>query len=107
MVKIESGGGKSRRETEWRERLARFAARAVQVKQFCQWESVSAASFYRWRKLLDHDGTADAGRFIDVGALAPTQTAQTPPGMPGRMDAAELEVRLDLGHGLTLYIVRR
>ncbi len=96
----------SRKEVEWRQRLARFAAKGQEVKAFCQAESVSEATFYRWRKqLTGTGGAAPAGGFIDVGVVSPvaavaSMTQCEPAG-------AALEVRLDLGHGLVLQIVRR
>ena len=47
----------SRKELEWRQRLARFATSAQQIKPFCQTELVSEATFYRWRKKLADAGT--------------------------------------------------
>lgn len=96
----------SRKEMEWRQRLARFAANGQVVKSFCQAESVSEATFYRWRKLLaEPGGTARAAGFIDVGVMPPAPAA---PAMTQCASAgAILEVRLDLGHGLVLQIVRR
>ena len=40
----------SRKEVEWRQRLTRFAANGQEVKAFCLSESVSEATFHRWRK---------------------------------------------------------
>jgi transposase-like protein len=95
----------SRKEVEWRQRLARFAANNQQIKLFCQAESVSEATFYRWRKQLAETGGAAAAGFIDVGVMPP---APAVPSMTQRESAgATLEVRLDLGHGLVLQIVRR
>ena len=95
----------SRKEIEWRQRLARFAASGQRVTSFCQAESVSAATFYHWRKQLTGTaGASQAGSFIDAGVMPaaseaqPTQTASA---------GAALEVRLDLGHGVVLHIVRR
>jgi len=52
----------SRREMEWRQRLARFATNGQEVKSFCQAESVLEATFYRWRKQLgERGGAAPAG----------------------------------------------
>ncbi|MES2262771.1 MAG: IS66 family insertion sequence element accessory protein TnpB [Pseudomonadota bacterium] len=101
----EIGGKRSRKQIEWRQRLARFAACGQGVKLFCQAESVSEATFHRWRKQLteDGDGTPEVG-FIDVGLLA------APPASPPARDdqvGAAVEIRLDLGHGLVLHIVRR
>lgn len=93
-------------EEQWRLRLARFATSGQTVAQFCEAESVSAWSYYHWRKQL-----ADAGAlpgFIDAGAL-PVKAAVPPAASPvahAAVSAARLEVRLDLGHGLVLHIVR-
>lgn len=96
----------SRKEVEWRQRLARFAASGQQIKSFCQTESVSEAVFYRWRKQLAAvDGVAPAAGFIDVGVMPAAPSA--PSTMPCDSAGATLEVRLDLGHGLVLQIVRR
>lgn len=96
----------SRKEVEWLQRLARFAANGQQIKLFCQAESVSEATFYRWRKqLAKTSGAAPAAGFIDVGMMPP---APAVPSMTQCESAgATLEVRLDLGHGLVLQIVRR
>ncbi len=96
----------SRKEVEWRQRLARFAASGQLIKSFCQEESVSEAVFYRWRKQLAAvDVAAPAAGFIDAGVMPPA------PPMPSMTQCesvgATLEVRLDLGHGLVLQIVRR
>lgn len=101
-----TGGKQSSKEVEWHQRLARFAACGQQIKSFCQAELVSEAAFYRWRKQLgETGGAAPAGGFIDAGLLqpapkAPPMTREVPAG-------AVLEVRLDLGHGVLLHIVRR
>ena len=102
----EIGGKRSRKEIEWRQRLARFATYGQGVELFCQAESVSAATFHRWRKqLAERDSPTHGVGFIDVGLLA---AAPAPPA-PARDDqvGTALEVRLDLGHGLVLHIVRR
>ena len=93
----------SGKEVEWQRRLARFAGSGQQVKQFCQEEGVSTATFYRWHKLLGKVAAAAPGTgFIDAGPMpAPRATPKVEPA------SAALEVRLDLGHGLILHIVRR
>ena len=95
---------KAHKVAEWRQRLARFAGGELAVKDFCQAESVSQASFHRWRKQLQEAGDtrAQAG-FIDAGLLpsAAPEAAEAKPGAP------LLEVRLELAPGLVLHIVRR
>jgi len=85
---------------EWRSLLRRFGNSELGVGAFCRREGVSAASFYRWRSLLS--GTADGGdvvvhdgaaAFVDLGALNSRS--------PGRLD-----LKLDLGEGLVLQLVR-
>ncbi|MFD2272293.1 hypothetical protein ACFS07_17100 [Undibacterium arcticum] len=51
------------------------------------------------------DAVAQAASFIDAGVLPPMRDAQ--PVMQGESASAALDVRLDLGHGLVLHIVRR
>lgn len=102
-----ASGKKSRKEMEWQRRLARFAAGGQPVKAFCAVESVSEATFYRWRQRLGETGNAvaPATGFIDVGVLPAAPPAQ--PAPHGEPPDTALEIRLDLGHGLVLHIVRR
>lgn len=98
---------KSHKEMDWQQRLARFSASGQAVKAFCKAEFVSESAFYRWRQRLDETNAAvaPAPRFIDVGMLPPAEPAErTKPGEPAE---AALEIRLDLGRGLVLHIVRR
>ena len=92
-----------RDKAQWRALLSRFADSALSVPAFCRREAVSTASFYRWRGLLQpHEGDKDLAErsepaFVDLGVLR----AQSMRG------AAPVELRLDLGGGLTLHLVRR
>ncbi|WP_316151014.1 IS66 family insertion sequence element accessory protein TnpA [Cupriavidus sp. BIC8F] len=96
----------SDKEVEWRQRLARFASSGQQIKSFCQAESVSTATFYRWRRLLAEVGDATpAVDFIDVGVMP--LASETQSMMPCAATSAALEIRLDLGQGLVLSILRR
>jgi len=92
----------SDKEVEWRQRLVRFASSGQQIKSFCKAESVSTATFYRWRRQLTEvvDATPAVG-FIDVGAMPPASETQS------KMQCAALEIRLDLGQGLVLSLWRR
>jgi putative transposase len=91
-----------RNETQWRTLLSRFSDSGLSVSVFCRREAVSTASFYRWRSLLEqHDGGGglpieSQPAFVDLGALR---------GESAR--GALVELRLDLGGGLTLHLVRR
>ena len=92
-----------RGRNEWRSLLARFDNGGLGVAAFCRREGISAASFYRWRSLLSD--TVDRGdvvvhgampAFVDLGAL---NSQPTP--------SARFDLKLDLGDGLVLHLVRR
>lgn len=95
---------RARRSAEqWRVLLAAFGDSDLGVEAFCRREAISVASFYRWRRLLGEGGGQRSGgaraqgtaQFVDLGALS----AAASPG-------ARLEVKLDLGGGLILHLVR-
>jgi hypothetical protein len=94
--------------------MLRFDQAGTTVSAFCAREGLSESSFYRWRERLGSVGDAGgaalrrsgrselavrprAAGFIDLGQLA------TPPRDAG----AGLDLRLDLGGGVVLQIVRR
>lgn len=89
----------------WRALLGGFKGSGLSAEAFCRREGISAASFYRWRSIL---GTGVEQRravvvrnasaaFVDAG---PLEMARSQP-LPRRLD-----VRLDLGDGLVLHLVR-
>jgi putative transposase len=110
-------GGQGRRRLDtrsWREVMLRFGESGTTVSVFCAREGLSMSSFYRWRERLGSVGEAGgaaprrggrselaerprAAGFIDLGHLAG----------PTREAGAGLELRLDLGGGVVLQIVRR
>lgn len=95
----EAVGGRRRGAEEWRALLGRYAQQGGDVAGFCQAEGISLGSFYRWRKVLGEprDGKGERrGGFIDLGALP------TAKGGSG----CRLELKLDLGDGLVLQLVR-
>jgi hypothetical protein len=97
----------------WREVLDRFAAAGMTVEEFCGRERLSTSSFYRWRERLQSTGTqaveprlprADgvavppsAADFIELGSLAGSSHSV----------GSGLELRLDLGGGVVLQVMRR
>lgn len=93
-------GKRTRRSREaWQALLNRFDARHDSVSAFCARESISEASYYRWRGLLPaalHEPAAPSGprAFLDLGHL--------PSSQPG----PRLDLKLDLGGGLVLRLVR-
>jgi hypothetical protein len=94
-------GGRVRRSaSEQRTMLARYAASGQTAAVFCRGERISTASLYRWRGLHGKSGEQQAqaqrtAGFVDLGAL----------GLPAR-DGRRLEVKLDLGEGVVLHLVR-
>jgi hypothetical protein len=96
------GKGRRRSRSEWQSLVEKFGGGGVSVEAFCRREAISAASFYRWRSLLS--GAVDRGEvvvrdsapgFVDLGALNSAPSA-------GR----RLDLKLDLGDGLRLHLVR-
>ena len=87
----------------WRGVIARYAASGLTALAFCEREGIGRKSFYRWRTRLgiaqgrspalpgSNVADSDAG-FIDLGAL--------------RTGSSRLELRLDLGGGVLLHLVR-
>jgi len=91
---------KWRRRTagQWQALLERQLASGQSIEAFCREESVTTASFYRWRKQLSQRPSAEemskrdespAPAFVDLGAL-----------VGGSRGGWELE--LALGEGLVL-----
>ena len=110
---MDQGGIKKRylNELARREVLQRFEASATSVVEFCKREGISPSNFYRWRSLAAASPSAPAvlrgrpaefppaspqARFIELGALGEVGT-----GASGRLD-----LKLDLGGGLILHLVR-
>jgi hypothetical protein len=105
-------GGKRRRldERAWRELFKRFDGAGLTVEAFCKGEDLSRSSFNRWRSRLwtqpgvatmevmnEPDHQKSAPSFVDLGLL----------GAAGTQAPAGLELRLDLGGGLSLSLMRR
>jgi transposase-like protein len=105
---------------QWRARLRRFARDGRSVAQFCAAEGVSAWSFYNWRRKLGDEigiGTPQAAAanaqvpalqasgFIDAGVAC--LRGEQGSGPLQRVETTGLELRIDLGGGVLLQIVRR
>jgi putative transposase len=87
----------------WRAVLARFAESGLSVQAFCEREEIGIASFYQWRAKLagsiaDPKPEAAEGEmlktagFVDLGTLSAS--------------VSRFELRLDLGGGVLLHLVR-
>ena len=91
----------------WRELVARQEQSGLTVTEFCEQEGLKAASLYGWRVRLRQQRTGtkssptisskadvrkSAEEFIDLGAIGASRS--------------RFEVRLDLGGGVLLQLVR-
>jgi len=98
--------GKERGRQEGSGLPAKFGGSGLCVEGFCRRQGISSASFYRWRVLLRNlpgvppETRADDPRvtFLDLGTFNPEST--TPSAKP------RLDLRLELGDGLFLHLVR-
>lgn len=101
---MQTNGRRRLGEEGWRDLLTRFADSGLTTQAFCRREAVSSASFYRWRTLLGTAPGRDVARaqpatirpkaFVDLGTLGAS------------VQRERVELRLDLGGGLTLQLVR-
>lgn len=93
----------------WHEVFRRFEGSGDSVVAFCKREGLNTSSFHRWRQRLATT-TAEASKvqeprgatqesavagFVEMGSMAATGVA-----------SARLEVRLELGDGVVLRLVR-
>ncbi len=96
-----------RRSAEiWRAMVARFAQSGLTEEAFCEGEGVSPKLFHRWRaKRVRATPRAVADK--------PARVAPSPAATCGFVDlgslkdsGSKLEMRLDLGGGVLLHVVR-
>lgn len=108
-MKVGVAGGTDR-TARWRERLRRFEGRSGTVEAFCKAEAVSAWSLYQWRRKLGTKGgkTVRRGRsgFVELGTAGVSGAAAAAAPLVSSM-VPGVELRIDLGGGLVLQIVRR
>jgi len=86
----------------WRELVARQASSGLSVQAFCRQQRLNTWTFYGWRSRLRQrtaapetaavDGPTEPAGFIDLGALS--------------RSSSRYEIRLDLGGGAVLQVVR-
>lgn len=84
---------------QWSELLNRFEASGLGVAAFCREEAIAESSFHRWRGLLGRNEAARPSRpatFVDLGPLR----CEEPDAV------SRWELRLDLGRGVVLTLVR-
>lgn len=102
MAERKKGKGSRRSRHEWRSLLVKFDGSGLGVDAFCRREAISAASLYRWRALLGDGGddsdtvvTRTTPAFVDLGTLNSAVSSRP-----------RTELKLDLGDGLILHLVR-
>jgi hypothetical protein len=105
--------GQTRRrldEQMWRAVLARFDGAAMTVQEFCLREGLTRSSFTRWRARL-RTGSMRIPTPAVAKAAAPAPKASfVDLGLVGAAAAAErgaVDLRIELGGGLSLHLVRR
>ena len=104
-------------EQAWQAVLERFDGAAMTVKEFCRREGLTQSGFFRWRSRLRADpvrapapalanavaksaALAPKPSFVDLGLLG--AAAYVPTAQHGALD-----LRIELGGGLSLHLVRR
>ena len=121
MVKRAWATDRSQPESAWRERFVRYASSKQTVEAFCRSEAVSVASFHGWRTRL-RNGRGNvlpapaprtvplpaASPFIDLGSVSTGSIRTTAARRAPAPDyaATTINLRLELGDGVILHIVR-
>ena len=107
---MEKIGRQRRSEEEWRELVERHEQSGLTAAEFCEREGINSVSLYGWRsrlrkgvegklatapatKRLKRNKEAQPSGFIDLGSL-------------GSGAGSRFEIRLELGHGVALHLVR-
>lgn len=97
-------------EQAWKVLMKRFDSTAMTIQEFCAREGLSPSSFRLWRARLaprsepvssvvrpSPKAATPAPAFVDLGLL----------GASSARDHGALDVRIDLGGGVSLHLVRR
>jgi transposase-like protein len=100
---VVGGARRTRRsQGEWRSLVSRYQTSGLSIESFCRGEGISEASFYRWRTALSGHPDEVSGMpsgmgsaFVDLGALESVSAVKP-----------KLDLRLELGDGLILHLVR-
>jgi hypothetical protein len=96
-----------RSESAWREIVARQEQSGLRVQEFCEGEGLKVASLYGWRVRLRRE---PAGKNASPPISRRARTEKVPGGFIDlrAIDSSRgrFEVRLDLGGGMLLHLVR-
>ena len=104
----------AQREVEWRDRLARQVASRQSIAAFCRSEGIAEGTFYGWRARLganaerEQSAAKAPAAFVDIGTVNSLGASKSTKPAEDRPDdrGGKIEVRIDLGRGLMLQIVR-
>lgn len=93
-----------RDEATWREIFARQVASGLLVSEFCRQEKINPGVFRRWRLALEGSTQPTTKRSARSGSAKPAQ----PFVALGALSAngSRCEIRLELGGGVILSVVR-
>jgi hypothetical protein len=119
MGKRASASPGTQREMAWRNRLARHAASKLTVEAFCRREAVPVGTFYGWQaRLRARDANVvlapttalalSRSPFLDLGSVnsRASRAAGSDRDRASGHPRNQLDVRLELGGGVVLHIVR-
>lgn len=95
-----------RNANAWREVLKGFASSGLSVPGFCERESISEGSFYRWRSLLERGGAGKKRAAVVKASEASNTSAPFVELGTLPSGSSRLELRVDLGGGVLLTLVR-
>lgn len=104
-----------RKETIWRERVARQSASGKTIADYCRQEGIGNSTLSAWRKRLGVVGAAAqkpaavAAPFLDLGPVKGAKPWAHPASLTGNPpdeSPASIELRLELGGGVVLRIAR-
>ena len=93
----------------WAVVMERWRASGLSVEAFCRRDGVSRAGFYRWRALLASSQSRGSAPVCSASVMAvPPPTDFVDLGVLGQSTGpgGRFELRLDLGAGLVLTLVR-
>ena len=104
----------SPRQQQWRDEQEQFEASGLTARKFCELRRLNASTFYKRRERLAElsaDNVAAAGQkvatFIDAGSIeSVVKSRAREPELMHAQAPPTLELRLDLGAGITLTIKR-
>lgn len=105
---MEKIGRQRRSESAWREIVERHGQSGLTVPEFCEREGIKSASLYGWRSRLSKGSQSPP---VSQPMVKKAKSSEGPPSGfidlgPLSSSGSRFEVRLDLGGGVLLHLVR-